>query len=412
MLSADNDALINATTDVSAHHNATYGRRVPRRRCSSATFAMSGTLTCPYHRPVTAPVLVRALERTVAIDAPDSLADARLRQQWSRCLVEGGEPARGHVPYLGKSGENSTEYTVTSGVTLQLIEMRAGELLMLHAAGIADPQTGAVTALIANSGTGKTTAAQRLCANDFGYITDETVAVTASGTVLPFPKPLSVIVDGEEHKHQHGPDELGLLPAPPHPTLRRLVLLSRDSAHEGPPQLRQVDLLDGILQMLPQLSYLTRLPDPLALIVSHVRSCGGIHHLLYRDIQDCVRVLTELAEADPQVEADIEHFPGTGDAAAEGAASASASASQTGRIRRGQYVDAIRIDDEVLLVNDERPIRCTGLGATVWLQAQTPRSMRELLQACIEQHGDHPDAAELVQRTVDELTDAGVLTRS
>lgn len=51
------------------------------------------------------------------------------------------------------------------------------------------------------------------------------------GAVLPYPKPLSVIVDGTNDKHgtarqaRHG---LAQLPAPANPRLHRLVLLTRD----------------------------------------------------------------------------------------------------------------------------------------------------------------------------------------
>ena len=58
---------------------------------------------------------------------------------------------------------------------------------MLHACGVADPE-GAVIALVAKSGTGKTTASSQL-ARTFGYITDETVAIRADGTLCRIPSP-------------------------------------------------------------------------------------------------------------------------------------------------------------------------------------------------------------------------------
>jgi hypothetical protein len=51
---------------------------------------------------------------------------------------------------------------LTSRLTVAAILANAGDLTMLHACGLADPETGAVVALVAKSGTGKTTAASVL----------------------------------------------------------------------------------------------------------------------------------------------------------------------------------------------------------------------------------------------------------
>lgn len=80
---------------------------------------------------MTAPVLVHAFGRTIAIDTADSEAESRLRTQWSRCLVSsdgpaGTEPVDGKIPYFGEIGSNCGEYGVASGVTLQSIEVRGG----------------------------------------------------------------------------------------------------------------------------------------------------------------------------------------------------------------------------------------------------------------------------------------------
>lgn len=80
---------------------------------------------------------------------------------------------------------------LTQAVTRAAIDAQAGRLVMLHAAGIQDPATGAVVALVGPGGTGKTTLIRALGPGR-GYITDETVAVTDDHTVLPYPKPLSV----------------------------------------------------------------------------------------------------------------------------------------------------------------------------------------------------------------------------
>ncbi|MFX6027812.1 hypothetical protein ABTE84_20905, partial [Acinetobacter baumannii] len=74
---------------------------------------------------------------------------------------------------------------------------------MLHAAGVAGSD-GAVVVLVGPSGAGKTTAIRHLAARA-GYVSDETIALNATGAVLPYRKPLSVITDGVAHKVQHSP---------------------------------------------------------------------------------------------------------------------------------------------------------------------------------------------------------------
>ena len=80
------------------------------------------------------------------------------------------------------------------------IDQRAGEVIMLHAAGLALPD-GRVVAFVAPSGTGKTTLSRTL-GKAFGYVSDETVVINFDGTVTPYPKPLSVIRSGHHLKRQ------------------------------------------------------------------------------------------------------------------------------------------------------------------------------------------------------------------
>ncbi|MBO1753683.1 hypothetical protein [Allobranchiibius sp. CTAmp26] len=349
-------------------------------------------------------VKVQAFGHTLAIEVPDPASAGRVRGQWARCLADGSADATvDSVRYGAEFDLDFAEYTVVSSVTLRLIQLCAGRLMMLHAAGVADPGTGAVIALVAESGTGKTTAAQRLCTTGFGYVTDETVAVREDGQVLPFPKPLSVIIEGEDHKQQHGPDELGLLAAPEHPDLRlhRIVLLERDGAPGDPPRVEQLALLDAILALIPQLSFLTKMADPLLTLTRHVRSCGGIHRLRYTEIQECADTLRKLVADDPAEVAEVEHLPPTGTPAR----------GQVGSYHRGAYADAVRIDDEILLLIEDLPIRCSGLGATVWDATAQPRTAEELVDICIEMHGEHPDADALVRAAVEELCRYGVLAQ-
>ncbi len=175
-----------------------------------------------------------------------------MRSAWARCAGSGAPlipplpkeptealPFSASVSYLSMydggtfalqaaSFEELAE-NVTSRVTVAAILENAGELMMLHACAVASPVTGAVVALVAKSGTGKTTAASVL-AGTYGYVSDETVAIGPDGSVVPYPKPLSVKQEPGEPKHQVGPDELGLQPAPAKPFIQSIVLLDRVDA--------------------------------------------------------------------------------------------------------------------------------------------------------------------------------------
>ena len=81
--------------------------------------------------------------------------------------------------------------SLSINVTLAALRCRAGEVLMLHAAGLATPD-GRVVALVGPSGRGKTTVS-RILGREFAYVSDESIAITADGAVVPYRKPLSVM---------------------------------------------------------------------------------------------------------------------------------------------------------------------------------------------------------------------------
>ncbi|GIG53767.1 arsenate reductase/protein-tyrosine-phosphatase family protein [Demequina activiva] len=183
---------------------------------------------------------------------------------------------------------------LSSTVTVRAIDARAGELVMLHAAGIAT-DTGEVVGFIAPSGTGKTTLARTL-GRHYGYVTDESLAVTFDGTVLPYPKPLSVITDRVARlKEQMPAHDLGLLPAPENLRLARVVLLDRRDDAPEQPTLEPVSLLLGMAEIAEQTSYLPRLPAQLHTLAHVIEDAGGIWRLSYRECEQLVPLLPALA---------------------------------------------------------------------------------------------------------------------
>ena len=170
-------------------------------------------------------------------------------------------------------------------VTMQAIEALAGRAVMLHACGLASPSTGATAALVAGSGTGKTTLARTL-GRTFGYVTDETVTILDDLTVLPYPKPLSVLAtEGSPLKEQQCASGLGLKAAPDRVRLAGVALLVRDP--DGPElEVTTVDTVPALADLGPQVSFLPRLERPLSRLASVLHRTSGLRRVRYREARD------------------------------------------------------------------------------------------------------------------------------
>lgn len=227
--------------------------------------------------PARSTVVVDALGSAVAIHVDDADADA-VREAWSGALSRTADADR-----RADAASPLDLATLSTVTTLEAIGARRGELLMFHACGLARPD-GAVAAFVAASGTGKTTLARTL-GRVLGYVSDETIAVDADGTVLPYRKPLSIIEDAGAPKVQRSPGSIGLMELPDAPLrLAALVILERDEGFDAPDaELEPVDLLDALPALVPQMSYLGALPDGLgALAALHAR-IGGVVRIRYRE---------------------------------------------------------------------------------------------------------------------------------
>lgn len=336
----------------------------------------------------------------VAVPMPDSGARTRLRRQWGRALADPTSSVDATAdPPVSSGDDNAFDYRVTTGVTMAALKATAGTRVNLHAAGLADTE-GRALALVAASGTGKTTATLRL-GRLLGYLSDETVSIDADLVVHPHAKPLSVVIEGRPgEKLQCSPDELGLLPTPPSARLARLVILDRitDAGAEG---LHRVPLLDGILRLLPQTSSLAQCPDPVRWLASVAERCGGIHVLQYRDIEAHVGTLLDLL-ATPVApgRTEIVHHPPLPllDPVPEG------------MVVRAPYLDAIEVDEDVLVFRESVGYLLNQLGATLWQAAAVPRTVADLVAAARLAHGDHPEAERLVGDALEVLRHQGLLT--
>jgi len=220
-----------------------------------------------------------------------AVAQEAVRSAWSWCVNDLGLPATVRVQATYELSEPLDGFMerFTQQINYAAIESQSGQLLMLHACTLASGD-GRVVALIAPSGTGKTTAALAL-GSKFAYLSDETAGVLPDLSVVAYPKPLSVIETAGEPKRQVSPAELfGEAPSGPY-QLGSLLYLSRHAS--GPASIEEVPLLESLALLAPQTSFLSRLSKPLHHLAEAVTACGGLRIVHYSDAADLAAIVTE-----------------------------------------------------------------------------------------------------------------------
>lgn len=246
-------------------------------------------------------LVVRGLGVGVSLVVTGRELGCAVHDAWRDALSPSDAPAVvGLTVALGPAGAadvtgdtiDEVLHYLSPAVTTRMIESRAGELVMLHAAALADPATGATAVLVAPSGTGKTTAASTL-GKALAYVTDETSAITPDGTVLPHRKPLSVIETGHL-KAQRSPSELGMRTTDRECHLGAILLLDRQVDHVGEPQLSRLEMVDALAALAPENSYLSRLERPLHRLADLIHLAGGAHRVTYREAADLAPLVARL----------------------------------------------------------------------------------------------------------------------
>lgn len=202
-----------------------------------------------------------------------------------------GAPADRGLGEIRGLGVDDVMEQLTSTITMRAIDQQAGSLVMLHAAGIADPISGRTVVLVGPSEAGKTTAV-RILARGRAYVSDETVGVHEDGSIVPYPKPLSVRQHGG--RQQISPDELGLAHPPQSCHVARLVLLDRSVEHVGSPTAEVVSPLQALASLASETSYLARLERPLHRLAAVFNDGQGVLRLRYSEAADLDPVITDL----------------------------------------------------------------------------------------------------------------------
>ena len=259
------------------------------------------------------PFLLRTLGIAVTILCQGVWAselEAAVGAAWSRCApVTGDEPVeqidviaddnplriaecvqRGGIggPDVGAAMD-----ALSTEVTLRAIRRQAGNLVMLHAAALAHPRTGETLLLVGPSGAGKTTAAAKL-GRHLGYLSDETAGIDADLRLVPHPKPLSLLEAGQRVKLQHSPKSLGLLRPPAECRLAGILLLDR-GPYRTTPLVEEVPLLEALVALAGESSYLSRLPSPLHRLADVVRA-GGCHRVSFSESASLVPIAAQMLE--------------------------------------------------------------------------------------------------------------------
>jgi hypothetical protein len=291
-------------------------------------------------------------------------------------------------------------------VTLAAIEHARGRLWMLHAAGLA-LDDGRVVVLVGPSGRGKTTASRTL-GRHYGYVSDETVAIGAGGSIHPYRKPLSVIEQPNAPKTQLAPSDLSLRALPDVPLrLAAIVLLDRRADAPDEPVVEPVDLGDALTEIVAQTSYLPSLPEPLRTMAAHVAAVGGIRRVIYREAESLVPLIPALADAAVRQPAPRE---------------AATADRRTTTVRGGVYTrtsadDAIDLEDpeRIALLHVDAAGHGTvrviaGVAPALW-RAAGGATIEQLTDAATDVHGEpeHGDATAAVVAAADQLIEAGVL---
>lgn len=376
---------------------------------------------------------VRALESRVRIELDDSLTTTdqeSIKAQWVDLAQDGtGEPDRVIHAGLGDYPDSSDGASlvradsaemlaqrITSEVTIGAIGGLRGEALMLHASAVA-LDDGRVIGFVGPSGRGKTTAAQAL-GRTYGYVTDETLAVRVDGSVVAYPKPLSI---GRRPgvKATEPASTAGLRGAPTDDLrLAALVLLDRRPDVEHP-FVESVPIIEALSALAPQMSYLSALQHPLRSLLEAILSTGGVRRVVYAEasslpplIDDVFRAIDEDVPTLTDIPKMSERDCGCLSDGVEKLSKPSA-VEETGAYWRASYVDALMVDDVLIVLVPGQVVVLAGVGPALWLAADG-LTEAELQEIALREHPELPagvDVAEVISDAVRGMVEKRIFVR-
>ena len=382
------------------------------------------TLSASPRHVVAVTALGTRIDVEIAGGHADEVADDLLRA-WSRCdarRVDDAQPrsvrvlvdddpaaiddaaARGAI--AGPSGSVVGDQ-IALAVTLQAIQTVEGDLLMLRAAAVADPETGRSVVLVGPAGSGRSTAARTL-GRHFGYVTDDTVAFTTTLDLLPYPKPLTSGDDPTEG--MESPDDLDLRRAPAALRPAAVLLLERHAEGFVPPVLTELTTAEAIAHLSGNASYLRSLDKPLHRLAALVEEVGAVHRVDYREADDLVAVTQQLLNHPAASGPDEPSLPEPTITELLGRGTAGDGPS----VRRADFVDFHVSDGVGTVMLGETVVALSFLATRILtLLGEGTATLDELAEGLLVEFGEPEsgDARSLVQTHVDDLVEVGVLTR-
>ncbi|UJH70319.1 hypothetical protein [Ornithinimicrobium sp. INDO-MA30-4] len=200
---------------------------------------------------------VDVLGSTFRLEVSTEAGLAQLQETWGRSLRHLDDDSLVSLQVGGQSAilPMPLQQRLTFDMTQIAMAKLAGRAVMLHA-GAVSRADGQILALVTESGGGKTTAVIEFARNGWGYVTDETLAVV-DGAVLPFPKPLSLVMhpSAPDAKMLVSAEALGLGECPETLSMGHLVLLNRDPA-ASLPELTPLQPVEAAWRLIPHSSHL------------------------------------------------------------------------------------------------------------------------------------------------------------
>ncbi|MFT3873081.1 MAG: PqqD family peptide modification chaperone [Nocardioides sp.] len=347
---------------------------------------------------MTTRVLVEALGVVVAVDVTEAEVATRFRAAWVASLAEdGAEPdvVIDDSDLPGREADALLEL-LTQRVTIEAIGVRAGELLMFHACALANPDTGAAVVMVGPSGMGKSTLSMTH-GTRWAYVTDETAAIEDDGTLLPYPKPLSMVGSGTV-KEQVAPEAAGLTVACAPLRVAAVLLLERDPGVTAV-QVTEVPPAQGIALVAEHTSYLAKMDRPLAQIAALLRSTDGLRRVSYAEARDLAPLLEELLTqplAEPSLVEPVETSPGSTSSLGEAEPTAEDQRDDGDRlisaIRRTVLDEHTEDGEAVVLLPDGHVLALSPLASTVLAAlADGPQTVPSIAAILAAEFGAPPD---------------------
>lgn len=328
----------------------------------------------------------------------------RLANAWVDSPEPDGDPTEPLMIDLGEVCEERFEQihsTMSTQVTLAALKSHAGRALMFHAGGIA-LEDGRVAAIVGPSGMGKTTTLREL-GRYYGYVSDETIAITADGVVLPYRKPLSVIAEGHAHKLQIPPSRLNLMPLPEKPLrLGGIIILKRATEGITASTVTPMGFAAGIAMVVEQSSYLIDLEQPLTRVSEVAAKVGGFK-LLTAGVPERIHEVAEDLFVQSIAPAWERVMPSERISSTTGAA-----------YEPADIVDAVECDDGTIVFSRMRQAMVLhGIGPQLWRAACAGDSWESLVTRVKKLHGSAPggDTRAAIELLGEELIEVGVLKR-